>query len=172
MKPRIAVTTHLPGDPIGMLRAHPLGREAEVRQLDEPRPPRREDLLEVVRGADAILPHIPDRIDAEVMDAAGANLKVIANYGAGYNNIDVEAARERGVVVTNTPDILTDATADVAWLLILAAARGAFAASRELREGGDPDRPGPRRAPRSVTCAADRDTAADTPHLALRSCSS
>ena len=135
MKPRIVVTTHLPGDPIGLLREHPLGRDAEIIQLDEPRAPRHTDLLELVRGAHAILPHIPDRIDAEVMDAAGKDLRVIANYGAGYNNIDVEAARERGVVVTNTPDVLTEATADIAWLLILNAARGAFPANRDLREG-------------------------------------
>lgn len=135
MKLRIVVTTHLPGDPIGMLREHPLGRDAEILQLDEPRAPERSDLLELVRGAHAILPHIPDRIDAEVMDAAGKNLKVIANYGAGYNNIDVKAARARGVVVTNTPDVLTEATADIAWLLILNAARGAFTANRDLREG-------------------------------------
>jgi glyoxylate reductase len=135
MKLRIVVTTHLPGDPIGMLREHPLGRDAEILQLDEPRAPKRSDLLELVRGAHAILPHIPDRIDAEVMDAAGKNLKVIANYGAGYNNIDVKAARARGVVVTNTPDVLTEATADIAWLLILNAARGAFTANRDLREG-------------------------------------
>ena len=135
MSARIAVTTHLPGDPVGLLRAHPVGRDAEIVHLDVPRKPTREELLQAVRGAGAILPHIPDRIDAEVMDVAGSGLKIISNYGVGYDNIDVEAARERGVIVTNTPDVLTDATADIAWLLILNAARGMLQANRELREG-------------------------------------
>ena len=135
MKPRIVVTTHLPGDPIGLLREDPIGREAEIVQNDEPRVLERAELLELVRDANAILPMIPDRVDAEVMDAAGKGLKVIANYGVGYNNIDVEAARARGVVVTNTPDVLTEATADIAWLLMLNAARGALPANRDLREG-------------------------------------
>ena len=135
MTTRIVVTTHLPGDPIGLLRGHPAGRDAEIVQFDRRRAPDREELLELVRGADAVLSHIPDRIDEEVMEAAGPGLKVIANYGVGFNNIDVDAARRRGVVVTNTPDVLTEATADVAWLLILAAARGATTAGRDLREG-------------------------------------
>ena len=135
MTARIVVTTHLPGDPVGLLRAHPVGRDAEIVHLDVTRKPTREELLDAVRGADAILPHIPDRIDAEVMDAAGSGLKIVSNYGVGYDNIDTEAARQRGVIVTNTPDVLTDATADVAWMLILNAARGMQRASRELHEG-------------------------------------
>ena len=135
MKHRIVVTTHLPGDPVALLRADPIGREAEIVRNEEPRVLERAELLELVRGANAILPIIPDRIDGEVMDAAGEGLEVIANYGVGYNNIDVEAARARGVVVTNTPDVLTEATADIAWLLVLNAARGALAANHDLREG-------------------------------------
>ena len=135
MKHRIVVTTHLPGDPVALLRADPIGREAEIVRNEEPRVLKRAELLELVRGANAILPIIPDRIDGEVMDAAGEGLEVIANYGVGYNNIDVEAARARGVVVTNTPDVLTEATADIAWLLVLNAARGALAANHDLREG-------------------------------------
>jgi glyoxylate reductase len=132
---KIVVTTHLPGDPVGLLRTHPEGRDAEIVHLDEHRKPTRAELLDAVRGATALLPHIPDRIDAEVMDAAGPDLGIIANYGVGYDNIDLEAARERGVIVTNTPDVLTDATADIAWLLIMNAARGTLRANRDLREG-------------------------------------
>ena len=135
MSARIVVTTHLPGDPVAQLRAHPVGRDAEIVYLDESRQPDRQELLEAVRGADALLPHIPDRIDAEVMDAAGSGLRVISNYGVGYDNIDVEAARARDVIVTNTPDVLTEATADIAWLLLMNAARGTLHADRELRSG-------------------------------------
>lgn len=135
MTERIVVTTRLPGDAIGMIREDPIGREAEIVHLDEPCKPDRTLLLESVRGATALLPHIPDRIDAEVMDAAGDGLRIIANYGAGYDNIDVAEARSRGIMVTNTPDVLTEATADIAWLLVLSAARGMLQANREIRAG-------------------------------------
>jgi len=138
MTERIVVTTRLPGGAIEMIRADPVGRDAEIVHLDEPTKPDRALLLESVRGATGLLPHIPDRIDAEVMDAAGPGLRIIANYGAGYDNIDVAAARERGIMVTNTPDVLTEATADIAWLLVLNAARETLAANRDLRVGSWP----------------------------------
>jgi len=82
----------------------------------------REELLEAVRGRDAVLCLLTDRIDAEVLDAA-RGCKIFANYAVGYNNIDVAAATERGIAVTNTPGVLTDATADLTWALLFAAAR-------------------------------------------------
>jgi len=82
----------------------------------------RDELLAAVRGRDAVLCLLTDTIDAEVLDAA-RGCKIFANYAVGYNNIDVAAATERGIAVTNTPGVLTDATADLTWALLFAAAR-------------------------------------------------
>ena len=82
----------------------------------------RDELLAAVRGRDAVLCLLTDTIDAEVLDAA-RGCKIFANYAVGYNNIDVAAATERGIAVTNTPGVLTDATADLTWALIFAVAR-------------------------------------------------
>jgi len=106
----------------------------DVTVLHE-RPPEREELIEAVRGADGILSTATEKIDGEVMDAAGEGLRVIANMAVGYDNIDVEAAGERGVVVTNTPGVLDETTADVAFMLMLAAARRLGEGERLLRAG-------------------------------------
>ena len=89
---------------------------------------------------------LTDRIDAALLDAAPA-LKVVANIAVGYDNIDVAAAKARGVVVTNTPDVLTEATAELTWGLILAAARRIGEGDRLVRRGGG-------RAGRSTSCSA------------------
>src|ERR671920_875174 len=107
----------------------------DVTVLSE-RPPERGELLEAVRGAAGILPTVTEKMDAEVMDAAGDGLKVIANMAVGYDNVDVEAATGRGVVVTNTPEVLNETTADTAFMLLLAAARRLGEAERLLRSGG------------------------------------
>ncbi len=86
-------------------------------------------------GATVLLPTIVDRVDAEVIEAAGPSLRVISNYGVGYDNIDVAAATAGGVLVTNTPGVLTDATADLTWTLLLAAARNVIPGQR-LIDGG------------------------------------
>jgi glyoxylate reductase len=99
------------------------------------RPPERGELLEAARGASGILSTATDKIDGEVMDAAGEGLKVVANMAVGYDNIDVRAAEERGVVVTNTPGVLDETTADVAFMLMLAAARRLGEGERLLRAG-------------------------------------
>ena len=99
-------------------------------------PPTREELLKASRGAAGILSTVTEKVDAELMDAAGEGLKVIANMAVGYDNIDVEAATERGVVVTNTPEVLNETTADTAFMLLLAAARRLGEAERLLRSGG------------------------------------
>ena len=98
-------------------------------------PPERDELIEAVRGADGILSTATERIDGEVMDAAGDGLRVVANMAVGYDNIDVKAARERGIVVTNTPGVLDETTADVAFMLMLAAARRLGEGERLLRAG-------------------------------------
>jgi glyoxylate reductase len=99
------------------------------------RPPERGELLEAIRGMDGVISTATEKIDGEVLDAAGDDLKVVANMAVGYDNIDVRAARERGVVVTNTPGVLDETTADVAFMLMLAAARRLGEGERLLRAG-------------------------------------
>jgi lactate dehydrogenase-like 2-hydroxyacid dehydrogenase len=101
--------------------------------VGEERPPTREEVLRDVAGAVAVVCTLTDRIDAAVLDAAGAQLRIVANVAVGYDNLDVPAAGERGVVVTNTPGVLDDATADLAMGLILAAARRIPEGDRFLR---------------------------------------
>jgi len=106
----------------------------DVRVLSEA-PPDRDGLLEAARGAEGVLSTVTETIDGEFMDAAGAGLKVVANLAVGYDNVDVEAADERGVIVTNTPGVLDETTADVAFMLLLAAARRLGESERILRAG-------------------------------------
>ncbi len=94
----------------------------------------RAELLEAVRGRDGVLCLLTDTIDAEVLDAA-EGCRIFANYAVGYNNIDVEAATARGIAVTNTPGVLTDATADLTWALLMATARRLAEADRFTRAG-------------------------------------
>jgi len=86
-------------------------------------PPPRNILLEKVRGVVGLLPLLTDRIDGEVMDAAGDQLTIISNYAVGYDNIDIQAATDRGILVGNTPGAVTETTADLAFALLMAAAR-------------------------------------------------
>lgn len=122
-RPTVFVARQIPSIGIEALKS-----VADVRVHDLPLPPTREQLLESVRGCAGILSLLSDRIDGEVFDAAGDQLKVVSNFAVGYNNIDVAEAKRRGIAVGNTPDVLTDATADIAVALMLAAAR-------RLREG-------------------------------------
>lgn len=94
-----------------------------------------DDLRAFVMGAHAIVSWVSERIDGAALDAAGKQLKIVANFAVGYDNIDVPACRERGVVVTNTPDAVTEGTADVAWALLLAAARRVGEGDRFARSG-------------------------------------
>lgn len=98
-------------------------------------PPTREQLLEGCRGASAIITMLTEKIDDEVMEAAGPGLKVIANVAVGYDNIDLEAAARRGITVTNTPGVLDEATADLAFALILVTVRRVAEADRFVRTG-------------------------------------
>lgn len=106
-----------------------------VDELDRHDPAPRELLLERVRGAAGLIATLTDRVDDELLDAAGDALRVVANYAVGFDNIDVDACRRRGVRATNTPGVLTDATADITWALILAAARHVVAGDRMVRTG-------------------------------------
>lgn len=111
----------------------PLRERFEVREggLDATRA----ELLEMVPGASALVPDPSVPLDAELLDACGERLRIVANFAVGYDNIDLEDCRERGIAVTNTPDVLTEATAELALALTLAAARRMSDAERDLRAG-------------------------------------
>jgi glyoxylate reductase len=117
MKPKVFLTRRMP--PAVMER---LAAETALAWNGAERAPTRDELLAGVRGCDALFCTIAERVDAEVL-AAGTGLKVVANFGVGYNHIDVAAATSRRVPVTNTPGVLTAATADIAFGLLLATAR-------------------------------------------------
>jgi glyoxylate reductase len=105
--------------------------EIDIYEKDQIIP--REEFLNRIRGKEAVLTMLTEGWDAEAMDSAGPDLKIIANCAVGYNNIDIEAATQRGIKVTNTPDVLTESTADLAWALILGAGRRTGEAERFLR---------------------------------------
>ena len=111
---KVFVTRRIPEVGIQRLMAE---HQVEVWQGQDP--PSREILLERVGGCTGILSMLSDKIDAQVMASAGGGLKGVANFAVGYNNIDVQAAKVRGVQVGNTPGVLTNATADIAVGLIL-----------------------------------------------------
>jgi len=93
----------------------------------------KEEIKQKVSGSDAVISYLTDRIDQDIIDR-GTKLKIIANYGAGFNNIDVTYASERGIWVTNTPNVLHETTADLTWAMILGAARRIIPADRYTRE--------------------------------------
>jgi len=93
------------------------------------------ELQDALRGADALLPTVTDRLNAAVLATEPLRAKILANYGVGFNHIDVNAAKTRGLVVTNTPDVLTDDTADDAVMLMLMVARRAGEGERQVRAG-------------------------------------
>src|SRR3954466_11303202 len=111
----------------------PLRKRFEVRQggLDATR----EEVLAIAPGANAFVSDPSVAVDAELLDACGDGLSVVANFAVGYDNVDLEACRARGVAVTNTPDVLTEATAELAIALTLAAGRRMSEAERDLRAG-------------------------------------
>jgi len=106
---RVLVTAAVPGGAAARLAAH---HEVTYRAEDSPMP--RDELLQAVVGVDGLVAMLVDRIDDELLDAAGPTLKIIANVAVGYDNVDLTACADRGVVVSNTPGVLTDATADIA----------------------------------------------------------
>jgi glyoxylate reductase len=128
-RPRIYVTRALPGDAIERLREH-----ADVDVWREDGPPPREEILRDVADADGLLCLLTDNIDAGVIEA-GPQLRIVSTMAVGYDHIDVAACSSRGVLVTNTPGVLTETTADFAFALLLAAARRLPEADRAVREG-------------------------------------
>jgi glyoxylate reductase len=130
VRPPVLLTRRLP--------APVLRRLAEACELDlwtgDGVMPRAE-LLARVAGRAGLVALLTDRVDAELLDAAGPTLRVVANYAVGYDNVDLDACTARGVLVSNTPDVNTEATADLAWALLLAAARRVAEGDRFLRGG-------------------------------------
>ena len=129
-RPRIAVTGRLPEPALGLLRA-----AGKLAVADTAAPLPRAELLGHVAGAAAIVGFLYDRVDAELLDAAGPGLRVVANVAVGFDNVDLEAAAARGIAVANTPGVLDDATADLTMALLLAAARRLGEGERWVRSG-------------------------------------
>lgn len=129
MKPKVLVTRSIPEAGLALLRERV---DLEIGPSEGFMP--REVLLAKLPLFDGVLCLLKDRMDREALDAA-TRLKVLSNYGVGYDNIDVPYATAKGIVVTNTPDVLTEATADMAFALLLAVARRLSEAERIAREG-------------------------------------
>ncbi|TAA73622.1 2-hydroxyacid dehydrogenase [Planococcus salinarum] len=130
MKPIVYITRKLPAEAIKGLED-----SYEVRMWqEEEKPVPREVLVEEAGNAAALWTMLSDRIDRELIEKA-PNLKIITNLAVGYNNIDLNAARERGIAVTNTPEVLTETTADLAFALMLATARRLVQAEKTVRSG-------------------------------------
>jgi glyoxylate reductase len=128
MAPRAVVTRRIPEPALETLRA-----AAEVDVSDADRALEPDELHAWIAGADGIVTMLHDRVDDAFLDAAGPQLKVVANVAVGYDNIDVDAVRARGVLATNTPGVLTDATADLAIALMLAVTRRLGEGERLIR---------------------------------------
>lgn len=126
---------------VGVTRRLPASVEAALRERFEVRLPAidralaPEELAQWLRECDALLPTVTDRLDAALLSAPGLRARILANFGVGVNHIDAEAARAAGIAVTNTPDVLTDDTADLAIALMLAVLRRMGEGERELRDG-------------------------------------
>jgi len=118
MNKKVYVTRRLPNSVMKLL-----GNICEYDCNDDDRLSTRDELINAFKNYAAVITMLNDNIDADLINQAGPDLKLIANYGVGFNNIDVKAANAKGIYVSNTPDVLTDATADLAWALIFAAAR-------------------------------------------------
>ncbi|MFB8167850.1 2-hydroxyacid dehydrogenase [Kitasatospora purpeofusca] len=129
-QPQVLVTRRLAPGVVERLSA-----QLPVALHDSELPMSRENLLEAVRGRRALITTLDERVDAELLDAAGPDLEIVANHAVGYHNVDVAACAERGITVTNTPGVLTAATADMAWALLLAATRRLGEGERLLRSG-------------------------------------
>ncbi|HHT9136611.1 MAG TPA: 2-hydroxyacid dehydrogenase [Candidatus Wunengus sp. YC60] len=133
------ITRKIPEEGINMLKR--FCQTVEVNPHD--RPLTYDELLEQVKGRDAILAMLSDRIDTRLINEAtdpclkhtGTSLRIIANYAVGYDNVDIKAATAKGIVVTNTPGVLTDSTADMAWALLFAITRRIVEGDRLTRAG-------------------------------------
>ena len=129
-RPRVFVSRRIPDDG--------LARIVEATHADvwpNELPPPRDELLRRVEGVDGVLALLTDRVDAEFFDRAGPQLKVVSNYAVGFDNIVVPEATRRGIPVGNTPGVLTDTTADLAFALLMAAGRRVVEGDRYVHDG-------------------------------------
>jgi lactate dehydrogenase-like 2-hydroxyacid dehydrogenase len=129
-KPKVIVTRRWPAQVEAELKNN---FDVDLNATDQPLS--EAELKDAFKNADAVLPTVTDAINREVLSAEPLRARLVGNFGVGYNNIDVEAAKARGLVVTNTPEVLTDATADIALTLLLSVARRIGEGERHLRSG-------------------------------------
>jgi glyoxylate reductase len=129
-RPSVLVTRRLPPGPMALVQKR---CDAEVWDGEGAMP--REDLLARIKGKAGAITLLTERVDAEVLEAAGPDLLIVANYAVGFDNVDVDECTRRGVLVSNTPEVLTETTADLAWTLLMAAARRVPEGDRFLRRG-------------------------------------
>src|SRR5579884_1811624 len=132
MAPRVYVTRVIPR--AGVDRLQQAGFDVDVNEGDVPL--RQDDLVEKARSYDALVTLLTDRVDRRVLEAAAsADLKIVANVAVGYDNVDVAAATDLGILVSNTPGVLTETTADFAWALLMSVGRRVVEGDRFFRAG-------------------------------------
>ncbi|MDR3565680.1 MAG: D-glycerate dehydrogenase [Negativicutes bacterium] len=129
-KPSVYITRMIPEETINYLK-----QSFDVEVNPDDRALSRQELIEKVKGRAAVITLLTDKVDGEVMDAAGPQCKIFANYAVGFNNFDLAAATQRKIIMTNTPGVLDDATATHAFALLLAIARRIPESERFVREG-------------------------------------
>ncbi|MBA3875974.1 MAG: D-glycerate dehydrogenase [Anaerolinea sp.] len=117
-RPRVFIARVIPADGLD-----PVLQACDARVWEDELPPSRTELLRAIEGCDGVLTLLTDRVDDEFLDRAGPQLRVVSNYAVGFDNVDVPACTRRGIPVGNTPGVLTDTTADLAFALLMAAAR-------------------------------------------------
>ena len=126
---KVFITSKLPGEAVARL-----SRSHDVSVFSEDRPPTEAELLDNSRDADALVTMVSDRVTGELINSS-PNLKIVANCGVGFENIDVDTATIRGIYVTNTPGVLTETTADLVWALMLSVARRTPEGDKFTRHG-------------------------------------
>ena len=129
-RPRVFVARRIPDEGLEPIRA-----ACDLDLWEDDLPPPRDELLRRVAGVDGVLTLLTDRVDDAFLDAAGPGLRVVSNYAVGFDNVDVAACARRGIPVGNTPGVLTETTADLAWTLLMAAARRVPEGDRYVRAG-------------------------------------
>ena len=129
-KPKVFVSRVIPEEGLARVR-----EATDATIWPDELPPSRDALLRAIEGCEGVLTLLTDRVDDEFLDHAGPQLKVVSNFAVGFDNIDVAACTARGVPVGNTPGVLTETTADLAWALLMAAARRLVEGDRYVRDG-------------------------------------
>ena len=129
-RPKVFVARVIPDDGLRLVT-----EACDASVWPDELPPPREALLSAVEGCDGVLTLLTDRVDAELLDRAGPQLRVVSNYAVGFDNVDVPECTRRGIPVGNTPGVLTETTADLAWALLMAAARRVAEGDRYVRDG-------------------------------------